>query len=300
MQPVCQCDKLGVLKEVPVEKLILTCAITGAEIDKKIHPQLPVTPSEQAEAVIEVVKAGASVIHIHVRDDQFQPSQELKHFENAFEAIRNAVKGAGLPQPILQISTGGAVGEKMERRIQPLSLRPEMASFNLGTMNFGNDVFTNTRPDMRALAEGFRQYGVVPEFEIYDLSHIDELHSLIKEGAVTAPYHVQFVLGVPGGAQPFGPGEATGQRIEFLISQLPQPFSWGIAGVGRFERPCAEVAIKLGGNVRVGLEDNLYLRKGVLAKSNAELVSDIVSLAQSLGRPVASIDESRALLFGKH
>ncbi|MBI1860979.1 MAG: 3-keto-5-aminohexanoate cleavage protein [Deltaproteobacteria bacterium] len=282
-----------------MEELIITCAITGAEIDKSQHPQLPVTPGEQAEAVVGVVEAGASVIHIHVRDDEYGPSQELRHFERSFVAIRSAVKAAGLEQPILQISTGGAVGEKMERRIQPLTLKPEMASFNLGTMNFGNDTFVNTRPDMRALAKAFRDNGVVPEFEIYDLGHIDELHSLIKEGAVDAPYHVQFVLGVPGGALPFGPEETTGKRVEFLISQLPQPFSWGIAGVGRFERPCAEIAVRLGGNVRVGLEDNLYLRKGVLAKNNAELVTDIACLAKSLGRSIASVAEARAILFPK-
>ena len=148
---------------------------------------------------------------------------------------------------------------------------------------------------MRELAQGFRKSGVIPEFEVYDLGHIDELHALIKEGAIEAPYHIQFVLGVPGGALPYW-GEVNSNRVEFMVSQLPSPHSWGVAGVGRFERPLAEIAIKLGGNVRVGLEDNLYLRKGVLAKSNAELVRDINELATSLGRKIATVEEARRQL----
>ena len=142
----------------------------------------------------------------------------------------------------------------------------------------------------------FRDFLVVPEFEIYDLSHIDELHSLIKEGVVDSPYHVQFVLGVPGGALPFAPNDASNSRIGFLVSQLPKPHTWGIAGVGRFEKPCAEIAIQMGGQVRVGLEDNLYLRKGVLAKSNTELILDIVDTAKKFGRAIATISEARAAL----
>lgn len=277
-----------------MEKLIITCAITGAEISKSKQPQLPVTPAEQAVASVQAVKCGASVIHLHVRDDAGNPSQELEHFDRSVKAIRAAIQASGLEQPVLQFSTGGAVGEKMFLRIRPLSLRPEMASFNLGTMNFGNDIFVNSRPDMRELAKAFRSERVVPEFEIYDLSHIDELHALIAEGLVAAPYHVQFVLGVPGGALPFRDG--TSRRLEFLASELPQNHTWGVAGIGRFERTVGEMAIGLGGHVRVGLEDNLYIRKGVLAGSNAELVSDIVTIAKSLGREVATIAESRKIL----
>ena len=216
--------------------LIITAAITGAELSKLEHPILPVTPDEQATAAKDCVRAGASVINLHVRDDNAQPSQQLQHFERAVVRIRAEIAQAGLPQPILQFSTGGAVGEKMDKRIAPLSLRPEMASFNLGTMNFGSDIFVNTRPDMRALASAFEEFGVVPEFEIYDLGHIDELRSLIKEAKVRPPYHVQFVLGVPGGALPYLETDSNPQaRMEFLISQLPAPFTWGVAGVGRFE-----------------------------------------------------------------
>jgi 3-keto-5-aminohexanoate cleavage enzyme len=268
-------------------KLILTAAITGAELTKKETPYLPITPEEQAIAAKEAVAAGASVLHIHVRDDSGKPSQELNHFKRSVEAIRKACG----PAPVIQFSTGGAVGEKMEKRIAPLSLKPDMASFNLGTMNFGNDIFVNTRPDMRLLADAFKKYSVMPEYEIYDLGHIDELKALIKEEKVQGPYHVQFVLGVPGGAI----GDK--KRIEFLVSELPPDSHWGVAGIGRFERPLAEVAIELGGQVRVGLEDNIYLRKGVLAKSNAELVADIAALAKEKGRQIATPEEARKLLF---
>lgn len=279
-----------------MEKLIMTCAITGAEVVKSEHPQLPVTPEEQANAATEAVRAGAAVIHLHVRDDKANPSQEPVHFKRSVAAIRSAIEKAVLSQPILQFSTGGAIGETMGKRILPLSLKPEMASFNLGTMNFGNDIFVNTRPGMRELAKAFRRFGVVPEFEIYDLSHTDELRSLIKEKLVESPYHVQFVLGVPGGAMPFSTEAPTEDRILYLISQLPKPFTWAVAGIGRFERPCAEIAIQLGGHVRVGLEDNLYIRKGVLAQSNSELVSDVVAIANGFGRKVATAEEARSIL----
>lgn len=280
-----------------MNKLIITCAITGAELSKEHTPALPITPVEQGIAARDAVKAGASVIHLHVRDDKGGPSQELSHFDRSVKEIRRAIQEANLPQPIIQFSTGGAVGEKMERRIAPLSLKPDMASFNLGTMNFGNDTFVNTRPDMRELAKAFMASGVIPEFEIYDLGHLDELHALIKEGLVRPPYHVQFVLGVPGGALPYLSTEAGNpKRLEFLVSQLPSPFTWGVAGIGRFERPLAEVAIPLGGHVRVGIEDNIYIRKGVLAESNAQLVADIAELARGLGREVASVEDARTLL----
>jgi 3-keto-5-aminohexanoate cleavage enzyme len=233
---------------------------------------------------------------LHVRDGNKKPSQSLEDFKKSVAAIREAVKKAGLEQPIIQFSTGGAVGTPMDLRVEPLSLKPEMGSFNLGTMNFGSDIFVNTRPDMRDLAKAFSKYLVVPEFEIYDLGHIDELKALIREELIQPPYHVQFVLGVPGGALPFDPAKPDTKRLEFLISELPKPHTWGVAGIGRFERPFAELAIPLGGHVRVGLEDNIYLRKGVLAKSNAELVKDIAELAGTLGRKIATITEARKIL----
>src|SRR5262249_48962271 len=147
--------------------------------------------------------------------------------------------------PIVQFSTGGAVGEAIERRIAPLSLRPDMGSFNLGTINFGEDIFVNTFADMRGLAKGFETHGVTAEFEIYDAGHIDNLKKLIKEGIVEPPYHCQFVLGVPGALS----GEIAG--LVYLVEHLPADSTWGVAGIGRYELSLGVHAIAMGGHVRV-------------------------------------------------
>lgn len=270
-----------------MDKLIITAAITGAEISKKDVPALPVTPEEQAVAARDCVAAGASIIHLHVRDDQGKPSQELEHFRRSVAAIEKACSA----RPIIQFSTGGAVGEAIERRTRPLSLRPEMASFNTGTINFGDDIFVNSFPDMRGLAKAFKEFGVVPEYEIYDLGHVANLRKLHKEGVIEPPFHVQLVLGVPGAMQ----GDVF-RDLAPLVLSLPQPSTWAVAGVGRFELPLAVVAIAAGGHVRVGLEDNIYYSKGIPAKSNAELVERVARIAREFGREIATPDEARAML----
>ena len=247
---------------------------------------LPITPEEQAKAAKECVEAGASVIHLHVRDDAGHPSQELAHFKRTVDAIQKACK----EMPMIQFSTGGAVGEKIEKRIAPLSLKPDMASFNLGTINFGEDIFVNTFADMRGLAEAFKSHKVVPEYEIYDAGHVDNLKKLIKDKIVSAPYHCQFVLGVPGAMA----GEIDG--LVHLVSQLPANSTWAVAGIGRYELPLAVHALLMGGHVRVGLEDNIFYKKGEPAKNNAQLVERIVRLAKELGREVATPREARAMI----
>jgi len=269
-----------------MEKLIISAAITGAELDKKKVPVLPTTPEEQAQAAKDCVAAGASVIHLHVRNDAGQPSQEVAHFKRATDKIREVCQ----VKPLIQFSTGGAVGEAIEKRIAPLALRPEMASFNLGTINFGEDIFVNTFSDMRGLAAAFRTHRVIPEYEIYDAGHVDNLKRLAKEGIISPPYHCQFVLGVVGALS----GELSG--LLYLAEHLPADSSWAVAGIGRFELPLAVHAILLGGHVRVGLEDNLYYAKGQLATGNAQLVERITRLAKELGREVASPDEARQIL----
>lgn len=269
-----------------MEKLILTAAITGAELSREKCPVLPITPEQQAQAAKECLAAGASVIHLHVRDTAGKPSQELEHFKASMDAIRAATGG----KAIVQFSTGGAVGEKIERRIAPLSLRPDMASFNLGTINFGEDIFVNTFADIRGLAAAFKQYQVMPEFEIYEVGHLDTLKKIIKDGLVTAPYHVQFVLGVPGAMS----GDIAG--LVHLVSQLPAGAHWAVAGIGRYELPLAVHALVMGGHIRVGLEDNIHYAKGRPAKSNAELVERIARLAKEVGREVATPEEARKIL----
>jgi len=271
-----------------MEKLIITAAITGAELSKAQCPALPMTPEEQAAAAKEAVNAGASVIHLHVRDEQGRPSQKLEHFKASVEAIRRACKGN---EPVIQFSTGGAVGENIANRVAPLTLKPEMASFNLGTINFGEEIFVNTFSDMRALTKSFHENKIIPEFEIYEAGHLDNLKKLIKEGLLHPPFHCQFVLGVPGALS----GEFS--SLNFLIQNLPAQSTWAVAGIGRYELPLAVHSLVMGGHIRVGLEDNIFYSKGMPAKSNAQLVERIVRIANEVGRPVANIAEARKLLL---
>ena len=266
--------------------VIITCALTGAETTKEKQPHLPVTPQEQAIAAQEAVEAGASIIHLHVREDDGSPSQRLERFEEAIEAIRKRC-----PKVIIQISTGGAVGEKMERRSAPLTLRPEMASLNLGTMNFGDDIFVNLPRDIVALGQRMHQLGVVPELEIYEVGMLESAFRLAKQGILREPLHFQFVLGVPGGMS----GDP--RNLVHLVSLLPSSeIHWGVAGIGRYQLPLAVQALVMGGHVRVGFEDNIFYHKGELAQSNAQLVSRVARIARELGREVATAEQARKML----
>jgi 3-keto-5-aminohexanoate cleavage enzyme len=270
-----------------MKPLIITCAITGAEVTRERQPNLPITPKEQAVAAEEAVAAGASVIHLHVREDDGRPSQRPERFREAILEIRKRT-----PEVIIQISTGGAVGEAIERRLEPLSLRPEMASLNLGTMNFGDDIFYNHPKDILALAARMSREGVLPELEIYEAGMLESALNLYKKGILKTPLHFQFVLGVPGGMS----GDL--KNLMLLLSLLPtgEEHHWGVAGVGRFQLPLAMHALVLGGHVRVGFEDNIYYKKGVVAQSNAELVARIARMAHECDRPIASPSEARKLL----
>lgn len=268
-----------------MKPVIITCAITGAETTKEKLPHLPVTPDEQALAAAEAVRAGASIIHLHVRDEKGQPTQRLDCFEKSIRAIRTQT-----PQAIIQISTGGALGDSMEQRVKPLHLKPEMASLNLGTMNFGDEIFYNHPRDIVEFAEKMRQLGVMPELEIYEAGMLESAFRLARKGVLFPPLHFQFVLGVPGGMS----GDL--KNLMHLIALLPPETHWGVAGVGRFQLPLAVHALLLGGHVRVGFEDNIYYQKGRLAQSNAELVARVVRLAQEIGRKVATPEEAREIL----
>jgi 3-keto-5-aminohexanoate cleavage enzyme len=233
------------------------------------------------------VDTGASIIHLHVRDDAAAPSQNLNDFRASIEAIREACR----VKPIIQLSTGGAVGEAMEKRIAPVvELKPEMASLNIGSMNFGNDVFINHPLEVEKLAGHFRDIGVMPEVEVYEPGHIDIAKRLIKKGLLSHPVHYQFVLGVPGGLN----GDA--RSLVFMRESIDAQDGWAVAGIGRFELPLAVHAMLMGGHVRVGLEDNIYYSKGVLAESNAQLVERIVRIAREVGREIATPDEAKEYL----
>jgi len=268
------------------DPLMITCAITGAETTRDRQPNLPITPAEQAQAAEEAVKAGASIIHLHVRDAQGKPTQSVERFKESIDAIR-----ARVPEAIIQISTGGAIGESIENRARPLELKPEMASLNLGTMNFGEDVFFNHPRDIVALAARMQTLGVVPELEIYEVGMLEAAFRMAKQGILRGPLHFQFVLGVPGGMS----GELS--NLIHLLHQVPDGSHWGVAGIGRYQLPLATHALLLGGHVRVGFEDNIFYRKGEVATSNAQLVERIVRLAKELGREVATPAQARKMLL---
>jgi 3-keto-5-aminohexanoate cleavage enzyme len=268
----------------PSAELILTAAIVGAETTRQQTPWLPLTAAELADEAARCRDAGASVVHLHVRNADGTPSQSRQLFAEAIARIREKT------DVIVQTSTGGAVGMGLDERAQPLLCQPEMATLNCGTLNFGDDVFVNSRPLIRDLAARIRAAGSVIELECYEVGHIDEALSLFTSGLIPTPLHFQFVLGVPGGIG------AREEVIRFMASQVPTGATWGVAAVGRWQRPMTELAIKLGGHARVGLEDNIYLEKGVLAEGSAPLVARAAAFAKGLGREIVEPERARELL----
>ncbi len=268
-----------------MEKVIVTAAVVGAEVTRAQSPHVPYTPAEIAQAALDAWRAGASVVHLHARWPDGRPSQEAAHFREIVDRVR----GAGC-DVVVQCSTGGAVGMSVDERLGSLVDGAEMGTLNLGTMNFGDDVFLNTRPDIVRIASRLRGQGLVPECEVYDAGMLDTLGWLLAKGHLAPPYHVQFVLGVPGGMG------ASERNLRFLREGLPEPVAWTAAGIGRAELEVVAMALRLGGHVRVGLEDNLYLSKGVLARGSHELVERAVAMAREVGRDPATPAEARAAL----
>ncbi|WP_242342395.1 BKACE family enzyme [Anaeromyxobacter terrae] len=267
------------------EKVIVTAAVVGAEVTREQNPAVPYTPAEIARAAVDAWRAGAAAVHLHARWPDGRASQQPEHFREIIDRIRQA--GSDV---VVQCSTGGAVGMSVDERLGSLVDGAEMGTLNLGTMNFGDAVFQNTRPDIVRIAGRLRERRLVPECEVYDAGMLDTLRWLLEKGHLAAPYHVQFVLGVPGGMS------ASERNVRFLLDGLPERTHWSIAGVGRFQLPMVELSLALGGHVRVGLEDNLYAAKGVLAKGSDELVSLAVNLAARAGREVATPAEARRVL----
>ena len=267
-----------------MQKLIITAALTGAEVTREQQPALPVTPQEIAIAAEECVKAGASIVHLHAREADGTPTQDRETYREIIAAIRERC------DVIVQVSTGGAVGMTSAERLAPVTLKPEMATLSMGTVNFGDDVFMNHPADMETFLHAMQQHGVKPEFEIFDTGMISTLSRWLKKGLLQGPQHVDFVLGIPGGMA------GTPQALMYLVEQLPPDATWTVAGIGSAQLPLGTLAILLGGHVRVGFEDNVYYRKGELASSNAQLVSRIARISDELNRPVATPAQARAIL----
>jgi 3-keto-5-aminohexanoate cleavage enzyme len=280
------CCTKGKTEEVIVlDKLIITAAICGAEVTKEDNPNLPITAEELAEEALKAEKAGASIIHLHVRDKNGLPTQD----KDVYAEVISEMKKKGV-NAVIQPSTGGAAGMSWQERIQPVYLKPEMATLDCGTTNFGDDIFVNDLPLMRNFAEEMKKHDILPELECFELGHIYNALQLDKEDLLPEHLHFDLVLGVPGATA------ATLKNLMFMVELLPDKASWTAAAVGRHQLPIAVQSILMGGHVRVGFEDNIYYKKGVLAESNAQLVERIVRLAEEIGREVASPDEAREIL----
>lgn len=269
-----------------MEKLIITAAICGAEVLKEHNPAVPYTIEECVREAKSAVEAGASIIHLHVRHDDGTPTQDRNRFKAVMDAIR-----AECPEVIIQPSTGGAVGMSDDERLQPTELNPEMATLDCGTLNFGgDDVFMNTENTIKYFGQRMIERGIKPELEVFDKSMIDMALRLHAKGFIQKPMHFDFVMGVNGGIG----GDL--RDFVFLRGSIPSDATYTVAGIGRFEFPLAMAAIIDGGHVRVGFEDNVFLSKGVLAKSNGELVAKVVRMAKELGREIATPSEARKIL----
>jgi len=266
------------------EPAILTAAICGAETTREQTPYLPITADELAGEAAKCAAAGASVIHLHVRTDDGTPTQDRALFDKAIRGIRARC------DVIVQTSTGGAVGMSAEERAQPLECNPEMATLNAGSLNFGEDVFLNPFPMVRAFAARMRERRIVPELECYDVGHVESCLWLAGQGVIDLPAHFDFVMGVRGGIA------ATEENLRFLVGKLPAGCTFNVAGIGRFQLPMAELSLRMGGHARCGLEDNVYLSKGVLAKGSYELVEQLAKLARAAGREIATPARARQLL----
>ena len=271
-----------------MEKLIITAAICGAEVTKEQNPAVPYTVEEIVREAKSAVDAGAAIVHLHVREDDGTPTQSHVRFQECEEAIYKVC-----PDVILIPSTGGAVGMSPEERLDSTNTTPipEMATLDCGTCNFGDEIFDNTMPTMRAFGKRMIEKGIKPEYECFEMGHLDTILTMARKGEVPGdPMQFNFVLGVPGCTP------ATVSNLAWMVNQIPAGSTWTVTGVGRSAFPMAAAAIAMGGNVRVGFEDNIYLSKGAKASSNGELVAKVVRIAKELGREIATSDEARAIL----
>jgi uncharacterized protein (DUF849 family) len=285
-------------------KVMIACALTGAAAAPEKNPALPVTPREIADSGIEAARAGAAIIHIHVRDPKTgAPSMALEYYREVVDRIRSSSVDA-----IINLTTGAGArfvpGNDDPKVADPRStlttpamrvqhvvaLKPEICSLDLGSMNMGGFVFINSVPHVEEMATAIHDAGVKPELEVFDPSHIMLARQLIRSGHVTSPSLAQICLGVGGGAP------ATPETMIYMRNLLPPDCTWFTFGVGPHQFPMVAQALLLGGHVRVGMEDNLYLAHGQLAPSNAALVEKAVRIIEMMEDTVATAAEAREML----
>ncbi|MFT3700210.1 MAG: 3-keto-5-aminohexanoate cleavage protein [Kofleriaceae bacterium] len=277
-----------------MDKVIVSCALTGAVTSKKQCQAIPYTPAEIADEAKRAYDAGAAIVHIHARNDDGTPTWAPK----TFEAIMREIK-ARCPV-LINWSTGGA--GPMKDRVDHLAQRPSIAALNMGSMNYAkwnkdkkdfvfNFIFPNSFDDIIAFAKAMREHGVKPEMECFDTGHTNSHRVLADLGLIEAPYHFSFIMGVLGGIP------ASARHLAFKAEQVPAGSRWKVIGISRDQWPLVMAALSLGGDIRVGLEDNFYLPSGTMAKSNGELVGAAVELVKLSGRSVASVEETKQLLW---
>jgi 3-keto-5-aminohexanoate cleavage enzyme len=273
----------GVLLLPVADPVIVQCAVTGSQDPR---PELPSSPAQIVESALTAWRAGAAVLHLHARTEDGTPTQDVAWFEPLVQGLREAGCDA-----IVNLSTGTAGGRaERDARYEVLRLRPELASFDCGTINFGERIFEGDLPFLRRMGAAFAEHGVVPEVECFDTGHVGLALQLVEEGVLTPPLLVQFVVGVPGTGVP-----ATIAQIEHLRRLLPPGWPWLVAAIGRAQLPLNTYCLIAGGHVRTGLEDNLRYGSGQWA-TNEQLVERVVRLAGELGRPVATPAQARDLL----
>jgi len=278
------------------DKIIISAALTGAATNRSHCPHIPYTPTEIADEAKRAVDAGASIVHIHAREENGMPSWRTEVFENISKEVRSKC-----PEVIINYSTG-AIGLSVEERIKHLpATKPEMAAFNMGSMNYAifskrtkqfiwNGVFENSFDTMQEVVKMMNTNGITPEMECFDTGHIRNVEPLRAMGLIPDNACYSLVMGVLGGIP------ATPENLLHQIKQVPEDAFWQSIVISRKQWQLTALAAMMGGNIRVGLEDNFYLPKGEMAKSNGELVSEAVNLARMMGREPATIEETRASL----
>ena len=269
-----------------MDKLIISACICGAEVTKENNPAVPYTVEEVVREAKSAYDAGAALIHLHVRWDDGTPTQDKGRFQEMVDAIRKEC-----PDVIIQPSTGGAVGMTDLERLQSTEITPtpEMATLDCGTCNFGgDDIFVNTDNTIANFGDIMQERGIKPECEVFDKGMIDLALKAAKKGHIKYPIHFDFVLGVQM--------TATVRDLVIMATSIPADSTWTATGIGKNAWGIAAATIAMGGHVRVGFEDNVYMSKGVLAKSNGEMVERVVQMAKLLNREVATPAEAREIL----
>lgn len=281
------------------DPVVITCAISGALANRDQCPAIPYTPEEYAAEARRIVDEGGVHIHIHARKPDGTPSYEIEDFTAIHDAIRAEVGDAA----ILNFSTG-TIGVSVEKRIAYLeACPPEVAALNMGSMNYAkysarrkdfvfSTVFPNPFDEIIELLKAMKRLGIKPEHECFDVGHVGSLWPLIDMGVLEPPLHADFVMGVVGGIPP------TARNLAVMADNLPEGVAahWGVIGISRVQWTLLAAALSLGGSIRVGLEDNLYLPDGEMARSNGDLIARARQMTQDAGRRPATVEEARALL----